>query len=77
MVRKPIAAITAGLMLFAAQAVAADTVQADSVQVGDRIGASQGDGSQSLDSSGLLFVGAAAVAIIVFVAATHEKTTSP
>jgi len=75
--RKLVAATAAGLLIFAAQAVAADTVQADSVRLGDRIGAADGQGSQAMDSTGLLFVGAAAVAIVVFVAATHEKTTSP
>ena len=78
--RKLVSAVAAaGLMVFAAQAVAADTVQTDSVQLGDRLGGSQGEGSQfnGQDSTIPLLLGAAAVGVVIFFALNGDKGNSP
>ena len=76
--RKLVSAVAAaGLMVFAAQAVAADTVQTDSVQLGDRLGGSdQGSQFNGQDSTIPLLLGAAAVGVVIFFALNGDKGTA-
>ena len=70
--KKTIAAVTAGLLLIAGQAAAANNVS--TVRVGDRIGASADDSSEFAGVPlAVLFVGAAIIVAAVVVASDDDS----
>ena len=70
--KKTIAAVTAGLLLIAGQAAAANNVS--TVRVGDRIGASADDSSEFVGVPlAVLFVGAAIIVAAVVVASDDDS----
>lgn len=70
--RKTIAAVTAGLLLVAGQAAAANNVAGD--RVGDRIGAEAGDSSEFAGIPlPVLLIGAAVVVATVVVATDDDS----
>lgn len=73
--KKTIAAVTAGLLLVAGQAVAANTTQP---VVGDRLGAAVGDSEEFSGGVpvGLIFAALAVGAFVVFADANDDESES-
>lgn len=71
--RKTIAAVTAGLLLVAGQAAAANTNSAVA-RVGDRVGATSGEASEFADIPlPVLIIGAAVIVATVVVAGDDDS----